>query len=77
MDRRSFLRHLLMLPIAAQLDVERLLWVPKPLVVVPAMPAISRGISLDEINEVCRQIIMPRVIDDFFRSPSFLMELSR
>ena len=36
LSRRDLLRWLLASPVAATLDVERLLWVPKPLVVVPA-----------------------------------------
>lgn len=43
MRRRDFLRLLLASPIAATLDVERLLWVPSPLVTVPAMPAALVG----------------------------------
>lgn len=39
-DRRSFLKSLLALPIAATLDVEKLLWVPKPIITVPALPSI-------------------------------------
>lgn len=31
-------------PIAATLDVEQLLWVPKPIIVVPAMPVSHYGI---------------------------------
>jgi hypothetical protein len=64
MDRRTFLRHLLALPIAAQLDVERLLWVPKSIITVPALPRIS----FDEINELCARMIMPVVIDSYFRA---------
>lgn len=37
--RRDMLRILLAAPIAATVDVERLLWVPKPIIVVPAMPS--------------------------------------
>ncbi len=42
MRRRDLLRLLLSTPALAlaDLDVERLLWVPKPMVVVPAMPAL-------------------------------------
>ena len=37
-SRRAFLKTLLSLPIAVQMDVEALLWTPSPIVVVPAMP---------------------------------------
>lgn len=38
MRRRDFLRLLLASPLAATVDVEQLLWTPKPIIVVPAMP---------------------------------------
>lgn len=68
-DRRSFLRHLLALPIAAQLDVEKLLWVPKPIVVVPG------GISQAALNEITFRILMPGIVDSFFKASPFLSVL--
>lgn len=38
MDRRTFLRVLLASAVAEAVDVERLLWTPKPMVTVPEMP---------------------------------------
>lgn len=38
LTRRDLLRWLLAAPIAATVDVEQLLWVPKPIITVPAMP---------------------------------------
>lgn len=38
MDRRTFLRLLLATPLATTVDVEALIWVPKPIIVVPAFP---------------------------------------
>lgn len=38
MDRRSFLKFMLATPLAAQFDVEKMLWVPKPMIVVPELP---------------------------------------
>lgn len=38
MNRRDFLRILLASPIAATVDVEALIWTPKPIITVPAMP---------------------------------------
>lgn len=35
LNRRSFLRTLLALPIAATFDVEKLLWVPRQMIAVP------------------------------------------
>lgn len=42
MTRRELLRLLLAAPIAATLDVEKLLWTPGQMVTVPAMPAWFR-----------------------------------
>lgn len=36
-SRRGFLRLLLASPIAATVDVEKLLWVPKPIITVPSL----------------------------------------
>ncbi len=38
LTRRDLLRMLLASPIAAAVDVEQLLWTPKPIITVPAMP---------------------------------------
>lgn len=38
LTRRDLLRLLLAAPIAAAVDVEQLLWTPKPIITVPAMP---------------------------------------
>lgn len=46
MRRRDFLRLLLASPIAATVDVEQLLWVPKPIVVVPAMPTVLNVVRM-------------------------------
>lgn len=40
--RRDFLKLLLSTPIAATLDVEKLLWVPQTQIVVPEMPKVHR-----------------------------------
>lgn len=38
MTRRDLLRLLLASPVAALVDVEQLLWTPKPIITVPRMP---------------------------------------
>lgn len=40
MDRRSFVRLIALASASGVLDPERLLWVPKPMIVVPAMPMV-------------------------------------
>lgn len=47
LGRRGFLRLLLASPLAATVDVEKLLWVPKPLITVPA----NYGIWVGAINK--------------------------
>jgi len=47
MDRRDFLKILLATPVAATYDFEQLLWVPKPMVIVPAK-SIPSHILLDD-----------------------------
>lgn len=38
MNRRDLLKLLLTSPLAAAIDYEKLLWVPKPIIVVPELP---------------------------------------
>ena len=45
MQRRDFIRLMLSMPIAAQFDIEKMLWVPKPIIVVPELP--KRVLLLD------------------------------
>ncbi len=43
MNRRGFLTCLLSTAAAATVDFEQLLWVPKPIIIVPAMPEALCG----------------------------------
>jgi hypothetical protein len=70
--RRSFLRTLLALPIAATLDVEKLLWMPGQQI---AVPSTYVPISLDEINAVTMREIMPGIADQFFKTSPVLQYL--
>lgn len=67
-NRRDFLKYLLSTPIAMQLDVERLLWVPKAQIVVPAVRTVYSidAIIAAEIERVGR--LLPHLFDrdDFF-----------
>lgn len=72
LTRRALLRHLLTLPLAATLDLERLLWVPGQLVTVPAM-----RVPLDEITWVTCAQILPHIQDIFFQSTPLLAYLQR
>lgn len=58
MNRRDFVRRLVAglagTAVATELDLERLLWVPKPMIVVPAMPGPT-SLQIDWITkEACR-----------------------
>jgi hypothetical protein len=46
MDRRGFLAVLLGTAAAEAIDFERLLWIPKPIITVPAMPLPPQGTLL-------------------------------
>lgn len=69
MNRRDFLRFLIAAPIAAELDVEKLLWVPRPIVTVPGLSAYPLGtlLTLDEINAITHDVVFPGLADAFFR----------
>lgn len=51
MIRRDWLKLLLAAPIAATVDVEKLLWVPKPIVTVPAMPLAFHPKAFEMVME--------------------------
>jgi hypothetical protein len=68
LTRRGLLRMLLATPAAAFVDYERLLWVPTPQIVVPAMPLI--------FDDVAHAELLPGITDQFFRSGP-LMEYLR
>lgn len=55
MTRRDLLRLLLAAPLAAAVDVEQFLWVPSPMVTVPAMPLrvvdTATGISIRFVRQ--------------------------
>jgi hypothetical protein len=73
-NRRAFLRSLLALPIAATFDVEKLLWIPGQMVVVPSTYKCIR-ITLDEINAVALRMYLP-AIEEFFKSTPLLEQLA-
>lgn len=70
-DRRSFLRTLLALPLAELIDVEELIWIPKQLVVVPAMPRLLQPSMITEINNITYRMIMPGLADTYFKVSPF------
>src|SRR5688572_22165546 len=49
-SRRSFLRVLLASAVAESVDVEKLLWTPKPIITVPALPPSLMGIPYHQSN---------------------------
>lgn len=51
-DRRTLLRLLLATPVAALCDVEHLLWVPKPFIIVPALPTPPQFLFQPKYYEV-------------------------
>ena len=73
-SRRDLFRYLLALPIAATLDVEKLLWVPKAIITVPAMPKGHR-ITWDEINAILLREYEP-AIKRLLYQPSSLVRWS-
>ena len=71
-SRRQFLRTLLALPIATTLDVERLLWVPSPIITVPAL---STDLLFDEINRITLATIFPAVLEMYLQPSPLLRHL--
>lgn len=55
-DRRSMLKLLLSTAVAEVVDVEKLLWVPKPIITVPALPVSLYGIPYHCNNGVATNV---------------------
>lgn len=53
MTRRDLLKFLLTTAVAEAVDVEKLLWVPKPIVTVPALPWFKLGPN-DDVYGILR-----------------------
>lgn len=64
-SRRGFLRLLLASPLAATVDVERLLWVPKPIITVPAMPWVSHA---QMVADAWEKLVRDYPVDNIFES---------
>jgi len=68
MNRRGFLKFLLSTPLAATIDYEQLLWVPKPMIVVPGPPKL---VNLSEIVAVELDRMAPHIRHIFERDDTF------
>jgi hypothetical protein len=77
MTRRDLLRALLAIPAMAALDVEQLLWVPKPIIVVPAMPMFGRHIIGEEVARAWEKIVGNRLYDNVFERDLFVSLLEK
>lgn len=72
MNRRDFLKFLLAAPVAAELDIEKLLYVPKPMIVVPEFKTF---ISTSDIIAIEWERMMPKIKDLFERDDFFYRRL--
>jgi hypothetical protein len=67
-SRRDFLKFLLTTPLAATIDFEELLWVPKPMIVVPGGPKLA---NLSQIVAMELERIQPHIMALFDRDDTF------
>ncbi len=73
MNRRDLIKLLLSTPLAATLDYEKLLWVPRPIIVVPSIP--SKLINLEDILALELETIQENLITLFDRDDTFFKML--
>jgi hypothetical protein len=74
-SRRGFLKFLLAAGVAeAAMDVERLLWVPRPIITVPAMPVLSTG---EMIAQAWEAYVIEDARDSSFQKYWFLQNTMR
>lgn len=57
LTRRDVLRYLLATPLAVTLDVERLLWVPRPIITVPARPLMFHRDAFSMVTRGLKPIV--------------------
>jgi len=50
MNRRDFIKYLLAIPMAAEFDIEKLLWIKSPIITVPTLPVSLYGIPYHHSN---------------------------
>ncbi len=79
MDRRSFLRLVSMGVIGAELDIDKLLWIPKVMITVPAKPEIITGgaITLHMIQEFHKNLVLGQIHRLFEKDDLFYAEIMR
>lgn len=75
MHRRDFLKLLLSAPIAYELDIEKLLWVPGKKTIF--LPTPKKILTLAEIYEIEMQRIMPKLALLFERDDIFYKMLEK
>jgi hypothetical protein len=72
MNRRDFLRYLIAAPIAAHLDVEKLLWIPgEKTIFIPS----GKVLSISQIVAIEFERVLPKIRDMFERDDLFYREL--
>ena len=80
MDRRSFLRLLssgtVGAIVGAELDIEKLLWVPKPMITIPAM-RMGPAITLEQIIDAELTRLGPMLQTLFDRDDHFYKVLEK
>ena len=79
MDRRSFLRLIGMGVIGAELDIEKLLWIPKTMIVVPAKPEIITGgtITMKMLEDMQKKFLLRNIHVLFERDDLFYAQITR
>jgi hypothetical protein len=75
MNRRDFLKLLLSAPIAYQLDIEKLLWVPGEKTIF--LPSPKKILSMSEIIAIEMERILPKLASVFERDEVFYRLLKK
>jgi len=75
MNRRDFIKFLLATPIAATLDVEKLLWIPEKTIFIPSVA--NPGLYYSQIIAIELERIMPKIKDLFERDNTFYQVMEK
>ena len=79
MERRHFLRSLFAAGVAATLNPEQLLWTPKVMITVPAMPLKIKAYdhSVDSLTYMLKEIYAPHIKSVLMRDSIFLANMAQ
>jgi len=78
MNRRDFIRMLMMGASAELVDWDKVLWIPKTIITVPEMPWIYKpSLTTSQIIAIEMERVLPKIKEMFERDDYFYMRINK